>query len=431
MQDSQTHASMHPTYGARFKCIGAACEDTCCHGFAVPVDRRTYERYQNFQQPRLASLAQNFITLNPAPGAPDSLYANLDLLPSGDCAFFTADRLCGIQIEDGPEALCATCSIYPRVLNTVGGTLEVSLNLSCPEAARSVLLNDGLLHSEAEVDWLSGDLNPGLPHAFRTDQSSLLATAATCPIHKPWEHFDSIRELIFLILRERKHSLPRRLFLLGSLARALSGITSVARDETVPAILAVYRSMLAQPLSAGVRSSKPSATQLEIVLQLSALRLQEGAAGERFRNCFEEFQQGIGYCLESTAIRDLRSFREADASYCQPFFTSHPLILENYLVNYVVKTLFPFGRGASVHSTPMTISDEFLLMAMQFTWVYGLLTGIAGLYEKRFGEDQAIRTIQAYSKAVEHHPGFLLKIVAFAKARHLDTPEGIADLLQC
>ena len=35
------------TYAERFRCIGSACEDTCCQGWSVPVDQAAYEKYSN------------------------------------------------------------------------------------------------------------------------------------------------------------------------------------------------------------------------------------------------------------------------------------------------------------------------------------------------------------------------------------------------
>src|ERR1700739_3682469 len=34
-----------PEYAGRFSCIGSACEDTCCTGWGVPIDRQTFEKY--------------------------------------------------------------------------------------------------------------------------------------------------------------------------------------------------------------------------------------------------------------------------------------------------------------------------------------------------------------------------------------------------
>jgi len=37
---------LRPQYTKAFQCIGSECEDTCCHGFAVAIDKATYLRYE-------------------------------------------------------------------------------------------------------------------------------------------------------------------------------------------------------------------------------------------------------------------------------------------------------------------------------------------------------------------------------------------------
>jgi lysine-N-methylase len=105
-----------------------------------PVDKSTYSRYQSFPEGELSFLAGQFVHVT-EPAAPDSLYARIDLTPSGFCPFLATDNLCKIQSAFGADYLSATCSTYPRVLNSVDDGLEASLHLSCPEAARQVLLN--------------------------------------------------------------------------------------------------------------------------------------------------------------------------------------------------------------------------------------------------------------------------------------------------
>jgi len=36
-----------PRYMERFRCIGPACEDTCCAWWGISVDRRAYDRYRS------------------------------------------------------------------------------------------------------------------------------------------------------------------------------------------------------------------------------------------------------------------------------------------------------------------------------------------------------------------------------------------------
>ena len=35
-----------PSYLKNFKCIGGACEDTCCAGWSIEVDEGTYKKYK-------------------------------------------------------------------------------------------------------------------------------------------------------------------------------------------------------------------------------------------------------------------------------------------------------------------------------------------------------------------------------------------------
>ena len=36
-----------PKYMTQFKCIGGACEDNCCIGWDVDIDKNTYLKYKN------------------------------------------------------------------------------------------------------------------------------------------------------------------------------------------------------------------------------------------------------------------------------------------------------------------------------------------------------------------------------------------------
>ena len=40
-----------PDYISSFACIGSECEDTCCAGWQVPVDKVTYQKYRKVTTP--------------------------------------------------------------------------------------------------------------------------------------------------------------------------------------------------------------------------------------------------------------------------------------------------------------------------------------------------------------------------------------------
>jgi len=57
-----------------------------------------------------------------------------------ECVFLNEKNLCDIQCKYGENFLSSTCFHYPRVYNIVDGIYEKSAKLSCPEAARIILL---------------------------------------------------------------------------------------------------------------------------------------------------------------------------------------------------------------------------------------------------------------------------------------------------
>jgi lysine-N-methylase len=135
-----------------FRCIGAECEDTCCIGWIVNIDKRTYQIYQACDDAELGSRLHELVTINTAANSDDN-YARITL--SGPGCPFLSEGLFAIQKKLGEEYLSIMCASYPRVMNVVDGVLERSLDLSCPEAARLVLLD----HSPMEFDEDEGRQN--------------------------------------------------------------------------------------------------------------------------------------------------------------------------------------------------------------------------------------------------------------------------------
>ena len=103
--------------------------------------------------------------------------------------------------------------------------------------------------------------------------------------------------------------------------------------------------------------------------------------------------------------------------------------MENYLLNYIFRTLFPFGRAASAHYAPAAITDEFLFMAAQYVWINGLLIGIAGRYQKAFSTTHVVQTVQSFARLVEHDIDQRQRMVEYLKTRSLyEMPQMIALL---
>ena len=133
-----------PSYFDTFRCIASRCPDSCCKEWAVQVDAASADYYRSLPGPLGDRLRQ---VLTEEDG--ETVMA----IENGRCPMWRGDGLCRIQAELGEQALCKTCREFPRLRHDYGDFVELTLELSCPEAARIILTAEP---APAIVDALPG-----------------------------------------------------------------------------------------------------------------------------------------------------------------------------------------------------------------------------------------------------------------------------------
>ena len=131
-----------PRYAARFRCIGAECEETCCSGWEVPVDEEHYTRLEQKMQGTSQEREEFRSGFASPPTSVDGKgkHALIVLKEDGGCHFLSEDWLCSLQKRYGGDVLSDTCATYPRQVKLVGERIELTAKVSCPEVARLLLL---------------------------------------------------------------------------------------------------------------------------------------------------------------------------------------------------------------------------------------------------------------------------------------------------
>jgi lysine-N-methylase len=411
-----TNPQIRPTYADSFRCIGSACEDTCCQGWTVPVDRATFEKYQSLPESPLRVLI-NASVVRKSPCAAqaadatrlaediDSTFAAIRMNDANECPMFTEDRLCGIQAQLGESLLSHACQTYPRIVHSRDGVEEKALTLSCPEAARLVLLTPDFLATPSEP----------APHAnsLPTD-------------------FWPIRSVVLKVVRARSYPLWHRMFLLDLLCRRLDSIASGELQRGVPAVLADFESAISTGTLRPALEKLPVnvSAQLDIVLRLAGLMLHKSNVRPRFVECIQAFTAGIGNGPGATLETLAANYARAYDHCCAPFFDRHPHIMENFLINTIVRCQFPFGKEGMLTGRQTNKTREFALLAAQFTLMRGLLIGVAGFHGAAFNQEQVVHTVQAASKHFEHHPEFLSMAHALLVESGMDNARGLAIMLR-
>ncbi|WP_433595880.1 hypothetical protein [Lysinibacillus xylanilyticus] len=59
-----------PEYLKDFSCIGSACEDTCCVGWNIVVEKKTYQTYRKVRQPEMEDKLLKYVKRNRKPTTP-------------------------------------------------------------------------------------------------------------------------------------------------------------------------------------------------------------------------------------------------------------------------------------------------------------------------------------------------------------------------
>jgi lysine-N-methylase len=410
-----------PDYSEDFRCIGPACEDSCCEEWTVHVDQSAFEKYQNLPAGPLRTILDENVLRIPEPaqasGGAAAPFAQIRMNSTGKCPLLSADGLCQIQVEHGEEFLPHSCATYPRVTYRIDGLTEKALSLSCPEAARLVLLNPQLRTGAVQDD----ELRP---------QGDLAHEGDAC-----LNYFLPIRNAALALVQNRVYPLWQRLFLLGLLSRRLDAIAPDERRQRVPQLLAGLEATVASGHLRATINTLPEdyVRQLDLVLLLAGMMLHRSYVRPRFVECVQAFTQGIGNGAGATLESLTAGYRRAHDHYYEPFFQKHPCILENYLVNTIFRCRFPFGRDwMQSGTTPSTLSmtRESVLLTAQFALMKGLLIGVAGFHREQFSESHVVHAVQAASKHFEHHTEFLNEAHALLVDKHLDGQLGLAILLR-
>jgi lysine-N-methylase len=414
---------VQPRHYETFRCLGADCEDTCCDGWTVNIDRGTYDKYQRSAE--LRTVLNNLVLIEPEKASYEE-YASIKMVET-HCPYLS-EGLCSIHNKHGEGSLANVCAIYPRIMNQVGDVLERNLDLSCPEAARVVLLDPDpidLLDTADQIGSfrMGAPRVPGIPNASYDDRE--------------YPHFLAVRDLIITILRARAYPLWKRLVIIGHLCDKLSEMAAVKNDQYIPLLIRGYLDAVSGGQFDEILSKckvQPSA-QVVTVLELVVSRISSDFTGRRFLDCYQDFMHGLQWAPESLLPEVTRRYTDAWVRYYVPFFDQNQSLMERYFEAYVYRNLMPLGRlevnrKSGLHGANNSISVQCMLMMAYYAIIRTILIGMASHHQSAFGMDHVIKVIQSSTKAFQHSISFPAKAIEILTRNSLKTGASMAVLVQ-
>ena len=390
-----------------FHCIGADCEDTCCAGWGVPVDRETYEKYLNLSDHQISGRPLNsLVQINPS-STSDSDYAKL-CLNDATCPILQGN-LCGVQQTLGEAYLPDLCSKYPRILNVIGGTVERSLDLSCPEAARLVLGDPDSMVFQERVE-------ERLP--YRAGALNFIASDPEHQLHQ-------VRAVLIGLIKDRSVPLWQRIVSLGG---AVDRIADVDTAEAA-AVLKGHMSHETLPVP-----RPDSVFQLETMLELIVARIGSDYTSPRFLACYRDFMVGLDWTPESSMEELAARYDRSSERYFLRFVKRHEHFFENFLISYMFRTVFPYrsklaGRKFAIDCSTESMKHSFVLLVVHYAIIRTVLIGMAALHKDNLSMQHAVMLVQSYSKAFLHSTAFEASAVEYLNKTIGDPMRKVAELI--
>ena len=381
--------ALMPRYATRFACIGTRCEDNCCTGWRVTIDRRTYGAYRESAHPKLVDRFAQGVHRQRS-GASAAQYATLELHPASGACVFLEDRLCSIQREFGADKLSNTCAEYPRVSRRTAQGLEQSLTLSCPEAARLALLaEDAFDFVGRRIDYRKDAMPKWTPRPGWSDAQT-----------------QQVRVFCLQLMQTRELEVWERLAVLGLLCERLQALGRQGRGAGAAALVEEFTALVADggvsALLEGLQPFHEVQAQALFGLWLSRGRVAGSPHQEEVRRAV---LRGLGAQAAAEGLEETLPADVVVAHYVRGLqrlpqaLAQAPALLPNYLLNDMFREVFPFADDAPF--------AQYQRLLVRFGMVRLLLAARCNAAGQGLPSPQDLAaTVQVFARRCQHDASF-------------------------
>ena len=393
-------ATLHPTrrvlalmplYVQRFACTGAQCEDTCCSGWTVLIDKKTYQSYRQTKNPPLAGRLDARVKRMRSQ-ASDANYARIELRPdTGECPMLE-ERLCSVQNALGEDKLSNVCFTYPRKVQQAGDVCQQVLTLSCPEAARLALLADD---------------------AFEFVESAIAVRPAVVEQVQPkWglslDQMNGVRFFCLQIVRGEGLQLWQKLAMLGLFCETLTQVLQAGEQDRLAEIMQTTRALITSGQAAEMLASVAPQHDMQALTFHLLWRFSKTIhMRPTHRMVFDAMADGLGADPKTGEVAEelLIARYQQGLGLLPTALQDAPAFMENLVLNDMLREMFPFGTDKS--NNPQ---EQFLRLATRFGLVRFMLAVQCRADAPLPGVPALVRTVQVFARRFQHDSGFAAQV---------------------
>jgi lysine-N-methylase len=318
------------TYLKNFSCSGDNCELTCCFGWNIAINKKSY-KFLKRQLSKIDSDCTKILSKTYSKHL--ELYGNMDL-KNIFCPLLDSSNLCTIHKNYGEKFLSLTCFNFPKVTNYIDSVIEVSAKTACPLVAELVLLTSSPI--EFELTNYKKTLFNKTPLEISNKTSSHFSKV-------PFLYYDRLRMKLFTILNLTNVSLEKKLiFLVNYMEKLLPVIFNFNLED-----IETHYSNLFQTTDT---TTNKLTTHVDLSFQYDFILgnfIEEHMAILKARNAFPIFDNFTNSFKNSYKL-DYNNYAVALIKY-KDFSKEHSYLFTNFIQNWLINEFFPFKSKNSYY----------------------------------------------------------------------------------
>ncbi len=401
-----------PLYVQRFACTGAQCEDTCCSGWTVVIDKKTYQSYRQTKTPPLGGRLDAQVKRMRS-AASDANYGRIELRPdTGECPMLE-ERLCSVQNALGEDKLSNVCFTYPRKVQQAGDVCQQALTLSCPEAARLALLADD---------------------AFEFVESDIAVRPAVVEQVLPkWglslEQMNEVRFFCLQIVRGEGLQLWQKLAMLGLFCETLTQALQAGEQDRLAETMQTTRTLITSGQAADLFANMAPQHDMQALTFHLLWRFSKTIhMRPTHRMVFDAMADGLGADPKTGEVPEAQLIAryQQGLALLPTALQDAPALMQNFVQNDMLREIFPFGASGGNDSP----QDQFLRLATRYGLVRFMLAVQCRADAPLPGVPALVRTVQVFARRFQHDSGFAAQVDTCLKSLGWDPLDKIFRLLK-
>lgn len=393
---------LKPYFYDDFECIGGKCIDSCCIGWKISIDKKTYNKYKKVNGKfgdKLIDNIQRDRKINTL-----RTYGKMKLDGNSRCALLDQNNLCEVYINLGPEYMCDVCKIYPRLVKKHGNIYERSLTLSCPVVAEFLVKNKeplNFLLEDSDINYAERVLLKE-NESFNSKLYDLL-----------WES----RSLAIEIAQFREIPMWKRLVFINLLSEKVQNLIDNKQYDNYDVIFDTLRKNVIDDSVQKSLENIPVVNDVKVSFSnfIIEYKIKKNGGNSKFISLVKTYNEYVTDKEKNLENKEeiFKIVEEFEVEF-DKYLYEKEYILENYVVYNLYNNYMESLSSKDVHK-------EIIRLMISYSIIKKLLFGKWGMNEQKLSDEDFIETLYSFSRTLEHSETFVSNIYSKIKSVGYDT----------